>query len=115
MIFGRLIGLNIFFAGFAVLVQDVLSWNDTLRWAPVSFGRLWYEVIPPTFDFTPIIARSYLWPPLWNDGVAKLLPCWAFAVLMVAGALLVYMFRERHAVVFPARSVATARPGWRRL
>lgn len=114
MIFGRLIGWNLFFAGFAVLVQDTLAWTDTLYWAPTRLGQLWRDLNPSSLVFAQFAVERYVWPPLWNVTIVELLSYWAFAVLMTAGVLLVYLFRERQAIAFRDLSGAASAPSWGR-
>lgn len=96
MFLGRLIGWNLFFAGLIVLVQDALAWTDTLVWAPLRVDQLWNEISPASLGSFETMAEIYLWMPLSTGLVTPLLACWAFAVLMVAGLLLVYFCRQRY-------------------
>ncbi len=95
MIFGRLIGWVLFFAGLSMLAHDALLWRQSGHWAPLLFGQLWYDVSPPSLNLAQVVVQRYVWPPLWDGGIVRLLLCWAFAVLMGAGVLLVLLFRPR--------------------
>jgi hypothetical protein len=104
MILGRLIGWVLFFAGLAVLAHDAILWHDSGHWAPILFGQLWYDLSPPSLNLAQVVVQRYLWPPLWDGAIVKLLLWWAFAVLMGAGVLFVLVFRRwrRRAPTGPA-------------
>ncbi|HZU90255.1 MAG TPA: hypothetical protein VE993_13450 [Stellaceae bacterium] len=94
MIFGRLVGWVLFFAGLSVLAHDAILWRESGRWAPLLFGQLWYDLSAPSLNFAQVVVQRYLWPPLWDGAIVRLLLCWAFAVLMAVGALLVLVCRR---------------------
>jgi hypothetical protein len=94
MVVGRLIGWILFFAGLSVLAHDAVLWRGSGHWAPIRLGQLWYDLSPPSLNLAQVVVQRYLWPPLWDGVVLKLLLCWAFAVLMGAGAFLILVCRS---------------------
>jgi len=93
---GCLIGGSIiFFAGVSVLAQDVLEWIVTDRWAPIALGQLWYKLNRSSLNLVQAVVQRYIHPFLWDPIIVSILLCWAFAVLMVFGALLLIVFRRR--------------------
>jgi hypothetical protein len=93
MVFGRFLGWVLFFAGLSVLVHDAVLWHESGRWAPLLVGQLWYDLSPPSLNLAQVVVQRYLWPPLWDGAIVKVLLCWAFAVIMGAGILLVLVCR----------------------
>jgi len=85
---GRLIGWIIFLAGLSVLVRDVMVWIDTKDWAPIALGQLW-------FDLKQAVVQRYIHPFLWDPIIVSILLCWAFAVLMVLGVLILAVSGRR--------------------
>ena len=85
---GRLIGWIIFLAGVSVLVRDVLVWIDTKQWAPIALGQLWYDLNRSSLNLVQAVVQRYLHPFLWDPIIVTILFCWAFAVLMVLGLLI---------------------------
>ena len=95
MILGRLIGWIVFLAGAAVLVRDFLVWVDTKIWAPIALGQLWYQLNRPSLNLAQAIIQRYIHPFLWDPIILSILLCWAFAVLMVLGLLILVIFSRR--------------------
>jgi hypothetical protein len=95
MIVGRLIGWVIFLAGAAVLVRDILVWVDTKIWAPIALGQLWYQLNRSSLNLVQAVIQRYLHPFLWDPIILSILLCWAFAVLMVLGLLILVIFGRR--------------------
>jgi hypothetical protein len=99
---GRLIGWIFFLAGLSVLVRDVLVWIDTKRWAPIALGQLWYDLNRSSLNLVQAVVQRYIHPFLWDPIIVTILLCWAFAVLMVLGILILALFgrrrRERTAI-----------------
>ncbi len=85
---GRLIGWIIFLAGLAVLVWDVLVWIDTKRLAPIALGQLWFDLNRSSLNLTQAVVQRYISPFLWDPIIVTILLCWAFAVLMALGLLI---------------------------
>src|SRR5215470_17630585 len=83
----RLIGWIIFLAGVSVLVRDVLVWIDTKRWTPMALGQLWYDLNRSSLNLVQAVVQRYIHPFLWDPIIVSILLCWAFAVLMVLGLL----------------------------
>ena len=97
MIVGRVIGWIVLLFGSAVLVRDVLVWIDTKHWAPIALGQLWYQLNRSSLNFVQAVIQRYIHPLLWDPIIVSVLLSWAFAVLMILGALLLVLFRRRAA------------------
>src|SRR6266571_1743368 len=95
MIVGRLIGWIVFLAGVARLGWDLLVWIKTGHWAPIALGQLWYELDRSSLNLVQAVIERYLHPFLWSPIIVSILLCWAFAVLMVLGVLILAVFRRR--------------------
>jgi ABC-type Fe3+ transport system permease subunit len=95
MIVGRVIGWIFLLAGAAVLVRDGLVWIDTKHWAPIALGQLWYQLNRSSLNLTQAVVQRYIHPFLWDSIIVSILLSWAFAVLMLLGALLLVLFRRR--------------------
>jgi predicted membrane protein len=91
----RLIGWIIFLAGVAVLMRDVLVWIDTKHWAPVALGQLWYDLNRSSLNLVQAVVQRYIHPFLWDPIIVTILFCWAFAVLMVVGLLILALPSRR--------------------
>jgi len=100
----RLIGWIIFLAGVSVLVRDVLVWIDTKRWAPMALGQLWYDLSPWSLNLVQAVVQRYIHPFLWDPIIVSILLCWAFAVLMVVGLVILAVSHRR------ARAALSRRP-----
>jgi hypothetical protein len=92
---GRLIGWIIFLAGVSVLVRDVLVWIDTKQWAPISLGQLWFDLSRSSLNLVQAVVQRYIHPFLWDPIIVTILLCWAFAVLMVFGLLILALSGRR--------------------
>jgi predicted membrane protein len=92
---GRLIGWIIFLAGLSVLVRDVLVWIDTKRWAPLALGQLWYDLNRSSLNVVQAVVQRYIHPFLWDPILVTILLCWAFAVMMVLGLLILALSHRR--------------------
>jgi len=92
---GRLIGWVFFLAGLSVLVRDVLLWIDTKRWAPIALGQLWFDLDRSSLNLVQAVVQRYIHPFLWDPIIVTILLCWAFAVLMVPGLLILAIFGRR--------------------
>jgi hypothetical protein len=95
MIVGRVIGWIVLLAGGAVLVRDLLVWIDTKHWAPIALGKLWYDLNRSSLNLVQAVVQRYIHPFLWDPIIVSILLSWAFAVLMVLGALFLVLFRKR--------------------
>jgi hypothetical protein len=95
MIVGRLIGWVVFLAGGAVLVRDLLVWIDTGHWTPIALGQLWYQLNRSSLNLIQAVIQRYIHPFLWDPIIVSILLCWAFAVLMVLGLLILVIFGIR--------------------
>ena len=94
-IIGRLIGWIFFLAGAAVLVRDVFVWIDTKHWAPIALGQLWFDLNRSSLNLVQVVVQRYIHPFLWDPIIVTILLCWAFAVLMVLGLLMLAIFGRR--------------------
>jgi hypothetical protein len=100
-IIGRLIGWIFFLAGAAVLVRDVFVWIDTKHWAPIALGQLWFDLNRSSLNLVQAVVQRYIHPFLWDPIIVTILLCWAFAVLMVLGVLMLAIFGRRPRTVAP--------------
>ena len=102
---GRLIGWFLFLAGLSVLARDVIAWINTKRWAPLALGQLWYDLNRSSLNITQAVVQRYIHPYLWDPIIVTILLCWAFAVLMVLGLLVLAICgrRARHTPPFARR------------
>jgi hypothetical protein len=87
-VIGRLVGWIIFLSGLAVLVWDVRAWIDTKRWAPIALGQLWFYLNRSSLNLTQAVIQRYVHPFVWDPIIVTILLCWAFAVLMGVGLLI---------------------------
>jgi hypothetical protein len=92
---GRLIGWIIFLAGLSVLVRDVLVWIDTKLWTPISLGQLWFDFSRSSLNLVQAVVQRYIHPFLWDPIIVTILLCWAFAVFMVLGLLILALCGRR--------------------
>jgi hypothetical protein len=97
MIVGRVIGWIALLSGAAVLVRDLLVWIDTKHWAPIALGQLWYDFNRSSLNLLQAVVQRYIHPFLWDPIIVSVLLSWAFAVLMILGALLLVVFWRRDA------------------
>ena len=95
MIVGRVIGWIILVAGATVLARDVMVWIHTKVWAPIALGQLWYQLNRSSLNLVQAIIQRHVLAFLWDPIIVGVLLCWAFAVLMVLGVLLLVLFRRR--------------------
>jgi len=94
MVVGRVLGWIALLAGAAVLIRDLLVWIDTRHWAPLALGQLWYDLNRSSLNLVQAVTQRYLHPFLWDPIIVSVLLCWAFAVLMFLGAVLLVVFRR---------------------
>ena len=92
---GRLIGWIFFLAGLSVLVRDGLVWIDTKHWAPISLGQLWFDFSRSSLNLIQAVVQRYIHPFLWDPIIVTILLCWAFAVLMVPGLVILAISGRR--------------------
>jgi hypothetical protein len=93
--FRRLIGWIIFLAGLAVLARDVFVSIDTGHWAPIALGQLWFDIDRSSLNLVQAVVQRYIHPFLWDPIIVTVLLCWAFAVLMVLGLLILALSGTR--------------------
>src|ERR1700751_1311344 len=95
MIVGRLIGWGVFLGGAAVLGRHLLVWFKTKPWAPMPVGQLGYQPNRSSLSLVQAVIQRYIHPFLWDPIIVNTLLCWAFAVLMVLGLLILAIFGRR--------------------
>jgi hypothetical protein len=95
MIVWRAVGLIVFLAGLSVLIRDVIAWFDTKIWAPLALGQLWYELDRSSLNLVQAMIQRYVSPLLWDRIIVHILLCWAFAVLIGLGAVILLVSRKR--------------------
>src|ERR1700758_3902357 len=92
---GRLIGWIFFLAGLAGLARDVFAWIESKRWRPITLGQLWYDLNRSSLNLVQAVVQRYIHPYLWDPIIVTVLLCWAFAVLMVLGAVILAVSGRR--------------------
>ncbi|HEV2301963.1 MAG TPA: hypothetical protein VGR91_10385 [Stellaceae bacterium] len=95
MIVGRLLGWLIVLSGLGVLARDVMVGIETHQWAPIALGQLWFDVNRSSLNLVQAVVQRYISPVLWDPVIVGLLYCWAFAVLLILGAIFLSIFRRR--------------------
>jgi len=78
-----------------VLVRDVMVWIDTKDWAPIALGQLWFDLNRSSLNLVQAVVQRYIHPFLWDPIIVSILLCWAFAVLMVLGVLILAVSGRR--------------------
>jgi len=68
-------------------VWDTLVWIETKRWAPMALGQLWFDLNRSSLNLTQAVVQRYIHSFLWDPIIVTILLCWAFAVLMLLGLL----------------------------
>jgi hypothetical protein len=87
-IFFLAIGWIFFLTGLAVLVRDYKVLVDTGHWWPIALGQLWWEFNPSSLNLVRAVTLRYIHPFLWDPVIVSVLLCWASAVLMVLGLVI---------------------------
>lgn len=95
MIIWRVIGWILCLAGLFVLAIDAHAWFDTKVWMPTALGQLWYELDRSSLNLVQAVIQRYISPFLWDRIIVNILLCWAFAVLIGLGALILLVARKR--------------------
>ena len=95
MIVGRVVGWIALLSGAAVLVRDLLVWIDTKHWAPIALGQLWYDLNRSSLNLVQAVVQRYIHPFLWDPIIVSILLCWAVAVLMVVGLVILAVSHRR--------------------
>jgi hypothetical protein len=95
MIVWRVIGWVVLLAGLAVLARDVAHWVANKIWAPVALGQLWYELDRSGLNLAQAVIQRYVSTFLWDRIIVAILLCWAFAVLMGLGIVILLLARKR--------------------
>jgi hypothetical protein len=101
--FFRLVGLLLLAGGFIFMVYDGARFvaDNTLRFT--RFGQFWNDVHQSSQQAFRIWVEGVS-PRLWNDVVRVLLDQPAFAVMGVAGILLMLLFRPRKPLIGYSRN-----------
>ncbi|WP_407149401.1 hypothetical protein [Bradyrhizobium sp. ORS 86] len=96
--FFRLIGLVLLAGGFIFLVYDGARYvaDQSLRFTP--FGQFWNDVHQSSQQAFRVWVESHA-PWLWNGVIRVILDQPAFAVLGIAGILLMVLFRPRKPLI----------------
>jgi hypothetical protein len=92
---GRLIGWIVLLAGLSVLVRDGLVWIDTAHWAPIALGQLWFDISPSSLNLVQAVVQRYIHPFLWDPIIVSVLLCWASAVFIALGLLILVLSGRR--------------------
>jgi hypothetical protein len=95
MIVWRIVGWGALFAGLSVLVRDMIAWFDTRVWAPIAVGQLWYELDRSSLNLVQAVTQRYVSAFLWDRVIVNILLCWAFAVLIGLGVVILLLARKR--------------------
>jgi hypothetical protein len=98
---GRLIGWIVLLAGLSVLVRDGLVWIDTAHWAPIALGQLWFDLSPSSLNLVQAVVQRYIHPFLWDPIIVSVLLCWASAVFIALGLLILVLSSRRSRSGFP--------------
>ncbi|KWV57587.1 hypothetical protein AS156_38360 [Bradyrhizobium macuxiense] len=100
--FFRLIGLVLLAGGFIFLVYDGARYvaDQSLRFT--RFGQFWNDIHQSSQQAFRVWVESHA-PWLWNDVIRVVLDQPAFAVLGIAGILLMLLFRPRKPLIGYAR------------
>ncbi|WP_407167563.1 hypothetical protein [Bradyrhizobium sp. ORS 111] len=96
--FFRLIGLVLLAGGFIFLVYDGARYvaDQSLRFT--QFGQFWNDVHQSSQQALRVWVESHA-PWLWNGVIRVVLDQPAFAVLGIAGILLMVLFRPRKPLI----------------
>jgi hypothetical protein len=97
MIVWRVIGWLLVLAGLAVLVRDAIAWFETRVWMPIAVGQLWYDLDRSSLNLAQAVIQRYVAAFLWDQVIVRVLLCWAFAVLIGLGAVILLLARRRPA------------------
>jgi hypothetical protein len=97
MVVWRAIGWLLFLAGLSVLGRDVIAWFETRVWTPIALGELWYDLDRSSLNLVQAVIQRYVSAFLWDQIIVRLLLCWAFAVLIAVGAVILLLARRRPA------------------
>ena len=100
--FFRLIGLVLLAVGFIFLVYDGARYvaDQSLRFT--QFGQFWNDIHQSSQQAFRVWVDGFA-PWLWNDVVRIILDQPVFAVLGIAGILLMLLFRPRKPLIGYAR------------
>ena len=101
--FFRLIGLLLLAGGFVFMVYDGARWvaDQTLRFT--RFGEFWNDINQASQQASRVWVESHA-PWLWNSVIRILLEQPVFAVMGVAGILLMLLFRPRKPLIGYSRN-----------
>ncbi len=95
MVIIRVIGWLLFLAALVVLGRDVVAWQDTQNFAPVSLDALWNDLDPTSrAAFEATVARTLpSWA--WAGIIRVVLDIWAAPSIAAAGIVLIWLGRRR--------------------
>jgi hypothetical protein len=100
MIVWRAIGWILCIAGAAVLVRDAVAWFETKLWMPIAVGQLWYALDRSSLNLVQAVIQRYVSPFLWDRILVPFLLCWASAVLIGLGTVILVLARKRRPTQF---------------
>ena len=96
--FFRLVGLLLLAAGFVFMVYDGARWVADQSLKFTRFGQFWNDIHQSSQQvFRTWVEANVPW--LWNNVFKIILDQPAFAVLGVAGILLMLLFRRRKPLI----------------
>ena len=72
-IIGAFIGWLLIIAGLAVAGREVIDLVDTGAYHLIPLGQVWFELHAPSQPLVQTVIERYIWPPLWDFGLAPLL------------------------------------------
>jgi hypothetical protein len=90
----RALGWILCIAGLSVLVRDAVAWFETKTWMPIAVGQLWYTLDRSSLNLVQAVIQRYVSPVLWDRVLVPILLCWAFAVLIGLGAVILLLARK---------------------
>ena len=95
MVVGRIIGWVLISCAVVVLAAELLRYFQTGDYRVIAAGQLWFDLHRGSLNLAQAVIQRYLYPVLWDAGVAPLLQLPAWAVLGLPGLLLAWLCRAR--------------------
>ena len=95
MLIGRVLGWMLVLAGIVVGVKDAIVWQQTGEYPLATVGELWFSVDPASLNTLQAVVQRHLSPQIWDPGIQTLLLWPAVATFVVAGLVLMLVFRRR--------------------
>ena len=91
---GRLVGWLLLLAALASLGYDLAQTMKGQGFKLSPLGQLWFDLHPGSRNLIQAVIERYLWPPLWDSGMAPLLQWPALPVFLVPGLILAVLCRR---------------------